>query len=55
MDTGCSLEHLLEAMDNWDEWWERVLAVWHDDDDDDDIYNTYYIWNTYDIMKYNMI
>ena len=38
-DTGCSLEDLPEALDDRDEWWERVwwiCARIHDDDDDDD-------------------
>ena len=50
MDTGYSLEDLLEAMDYIDEWQDReteregesergksVLVTRHDDDDDDDI------------------
>ena len=53
MDSGCSLEDMLEAMENWDKLrerereWERekeretgkfVHAEWHDDVDDDDLY-----------------
>ena len=33
-DTGCSIEDQLGAMDDWDGWWERLLAARHDDDDD---------------------
>ena len=36
IDTGCSLEDLPEAMDDWNEGQEKsgksVLAAWHDDD-----------------------
>ena len=38
-DTGCNLEDLPEAMDDRDEWQERIRvirATRHDDDDDDD-------------------
>ena len=39
-DTGCSIEDLQRAMDDRDEWRERIreirVAVRHDDDDDDD-------------------
>ena len=26
-DTGCSSEYLQEAMDDWEEWWERVRDI----------------------------
>ena len=29
-DTGCSPEDLTEAMNNWEEWRERVCTWWHD-------------------------
>ena len=29
MDTRCSLEDLLEAMDDRDKWQERVGLLWH--------------------------
>ena len=41
-DTGCSPEHLPEAMNDREKWRERfrvsVLAARHDDDDDDDFF-----------------
>ena len=58
-DTGYSLEDLLEALDDRDEWWEidrerggRITKI-HDDDDDDDICTTPFFrkWQITDFMR----
>ena len=47
-DTGCRLEDLPGAMDDRDEWRERVREIWaagwNDNDDDDDLYIYIYIY-----------
>ena len=46
-DIGCSLEDLLEVIDDRNRWQERVreiCATWHEDDDDICIYEYTYMW-----------